>query len=136
MRAEEALLAFIITTAHIAWLFVAEFLLASQTRPIPRALRLTHAALHIESCPVDAGYGVYGTAFWHMYSDATSGGDRSRVTDQYAIFPADTAIMRKVRRHSAALRNMSKAVPAPAVAAAGGEGGWLGGEFVACGGAG
>lgn len=78
-----------------------------------------------------AGMGVYGTAFWHMYSDATAGGDPWAVSDQYAVFPSDRALMAKVRRHSAALRNMSRPVGGGAASS---RGGWATGEFACSGG--
>lgn len=72
------------------------------------------------------GYGVYGTAFWALFSDAAGS-----VNDQYGIFPGDIGVMGRVARHSAAMRNLSRAVlaqeqPPPVSAAAGGRGEWWG----------
>lgn len=76
------------------------------------------AAAPANTSPPPAGFGTYGTAFWHLYSDATAFGDPTAVGDPYAVFfPSDAAAMAAIWRHAAALENMSRAVVPPAVAA-------------------
>ena len=57
-----------------------------------------------------AGRHVHGSAFWSLYAAAS----QSVATDQYAVFPSDGALLKRVAAHAAVMRSAGALVQAAA----------------------